>query len=437
MISVDHLKVFLPRSRVSQCLMLLVLSAAYWLAPLIDAEHRAPWLAQYMAASVMAMVGLSLGNTLAAIRAWPVSLLVPSLLHRHMVTASAVALVLWASVVLVMLINHGTNGYALSVSLATAAVAMMLSAGIHRKMTPWIIAAVVLVMTPDATRLQLEVLLRQPWMEVLCLAICFAAVAELFRHYREAPSVSEAAHLHRKHVMKVDREMAEMGRLSTYWPLGDVSPKRGLSTAIEFSGRQAWLNDLMLLVVVNGLVVLAFLPGWGTTPVYAASALLMSLLAITMPLFARRRFLAAKTFLWLSGVTDDRFQLGLRSFLIMMKSPLRLVGMGLILLTVFNGLSPDEESTLISFSLLVTCTGTAGIMLLAALLLVKDNEPSNLTFAFSALMTVIFVLGGWFAAWLSVSLSIGPLVITAGLYSLVSVVVCAIVYGVWLRAGDL
>lgn len=436
-----YLRAFLPRSRTFVGLTLFVWLSALWLAPVVEwvSETSVPWLAQYMAVAVMVMLGVSIGNSLGAIRRWPGAILVPGLMTRFVASALAVSVSAWLLVLVFLLAGDRTNQYALTMSLGAGLVAMMLGAGVHKPLAfPLVVVATAVLVIADF-RAGLVLFIERPIAEAVFMLAGAAAWLEVRRIFKQPLDSETATTLDRMHVDRQDPELVQMTRYSTMLPLARTSAIQALNLVIEHGRRQAWLNDVIAFALFNGLAVAALLPGLrgDADDAYAASALLTAILIITLPLTYRSRFSASQETLWLTGVAPDRTTLGRQGFLALMRTPLRVTLLGCLALALFHDVPQRMEVVPLAFALVLTATGTSAVMLLTALVFQPRAElPGSVTPVFSVSLVLIFIAGGWFAAFLSVSLELGLLIPVAVLYSAAAVLATVLIYSRWFARRD-
>ena len=129
------LKVFLPRSPVSLGLALFVFVSGVALPPVIEtlAEAPRPWMHQYLASVCLAILGISLGNTLVKVRGWEPAYLVPGLNMHYLWMAMILMSALYGIYLSWMLFENTLYGLPWSLSLAIGMLALLMGSGIHRR----------------------------------------------------------------------------------------------------------------------------------------------------------------------------------------------------------------------------------------------------------------------------------------------------------------
>ncbi len=433
-------KSFLPRSRVALSLSVVILIAGAVLAPIVELLAADPdwWLGQHMATSALLILGISLGNTLSAIRGWSPSLLMPSMLPVHIGSAIVLILGVWSGYAIVMIQLDQLAGIAVTGSLAAAMLAMMFGAGLHtRFVLPLAVVWILFVITGDLRNALLEAL-RHPAANGVLVALALGALFELLRGFRSVPGTKPSVDLGWLSVRGAGNDRIVKHRYRCLLPLKSVSPGKAFIAAIEHSVAQAWINDAVSFLGSNALVLLMILPIWQevTNDYTMVIALLTALFAVMSPLIDRTSLVANLRFIWLTGIHPARFDLGFFAFLGLMRRPLRLCMMGLIVIAILNDLSRDSATYLLALNLLITTIGTASVALLTALLIHRhlDDGAFGNIIVFTFLLLAELLMGGWLVISLSLHFDYISAIALSLIYSGLLLLICAWIYGYWMQS---
>lgn len=402
MIDASIIKTFKPRSGVGTACVAFVLICGAGLAPLVDQIAARPhiWLAQYLAAVILAGCGMGLGLTLRKIRAWTAVPLVPGMMRTSLATALALLTLLWLVYIAGMLAWHGLAHLPMTLSLAVGVTVLALCAGIHRRLS---IAGLVLfpvVVAVPPLNVAAVYLLHLPATEACLVLLILIFVTDLFIRLPRPIAMSQLVVDERLSFELLESNtVSSQPRIFSWMPVPRTTPTRALTVALNHSPGQAWFNAGISLIPFAALPVAAGVLGGGNAPeVWLVASFLIAIAAFCVPLLRREMLAATIDQLWLAGAGRTRRALLFAAFLNVLAPAFKMCLIGIVFALV---IVHEPMMLALSLVLLVLAPAAAALVLASAFLfgdhLARNDQGAAMLFGVSVL--IASMASGLFAVW--------------------------------------
>ena len=308
----------------------------------------------------MAMIGFGLGSTLAGVRGWSPSVLVPGLLQAHVLAALAILSTAWLIFAFNLVFQNNLANAPVTLSLVTGLLALMVGASVHY----WTSSAVLAIgwLSPLGPGIAW---VYHPLTEWLCLIVTLVCAIELIRVGGMPPAGNEVNRVEKQAVSIRDRAQYATVRYASMLPLHNISRGDAFRAAMHHTRLQMWVNDCAGLVVMAVIVSGLFgIKGAASAEGFLVAVSAMTFaLAVVVPLSFRKKAQSMSEQLWLAGFDTDVERFARHVFAELLRHTLHLTVAACVIVLLLTPYILSEAALGIMVSLILWAPGAAALCL--------------------------------------------------------------------------